>query len=183
MEFRRFLIVRKSSANGSCNTATKTYEGMQRFQLGSFTDVPDELLNHGLALEDMPPHEALISYQRLLADMLAMGVTDYELLMLGDCPSQNWQFLGYDVGETTKAAWSAIANLEIFLEPQEMAQWQERLNFHGLFPERADAKEFLKRYLESVDPDMGWTALGWTNTPDWYAVISVYRYCEQPETK
>ncbi len=175
MKFIRFLIVIKNSINAIHDKEIKTYEGMNRYQLGNFTDIPDELLYRGLSLEDMLPEKAEMSYRLLLRDMLAMNVTQYELLMLGDNPSEDWEFLGYDVGETTKAAWSAIANRDVFLNHEEIAKWEESLNSHGIFEERADAEAFLAVYLDSEEPDKGWTGDGWTETPDWYAVVPIYR--------
>jgi hypothetical protein len=153
---------------------------MDRPKLGSFSDVPEPILYRGLALEDLPPQEAEKSYCVLLTEMLEIGITDYELLVLGDNPPGKCEFLGYDVGETTKAAWSAIVHQDIFLNPEEKYQWEEKLNAHGLFQEREEAEAFLARYLDSDDSDMGWTADGWTDTSDWYAIIPVHRYYENP---
>lgn len=176
----RFMVVRKDSSKYKFNNDTKTYEGMDRPKLGTFSDVPELILYRGLALEDLPPQEAEKSYRMLLTEMLEIGITEYELLVLGDNPPGQCKFLGYDVGETTKTAWSAIVNQDIFLNPEEKVQWEEKLNAHGLFQEREEAEAFLARYLDSDDPDMGWTEDGWTNTPDEYAIIPVYRYYQNP---
>jgi hypothetical protein len=172
----RFLFVKKGLSEFRFNNGTKIYEGMNRPKLGSFLDVPESILYHGLALEDLPSNEAEKQYQNLVLDMLAMGINQYELLALDGSPLENYEFLGYDVGETTKTAWSAILHKDIFLNPEEINQWEQKLNVHELFQEQEEAEEFLARYLESDDPDMGWTADGWTDIPDFYAVIPVYRY-------
>ncbi len=175
-QFMRFMIVRKNSSKCKFSDDAIAYGGMDRPKLGSRCDVPDSIRSRGVALEGQPTQEADRPYRMLLAEMLEIGVTDYELLVLGDIPPDKYQFLGYDVGENTEDAWSAIVDQDLFLEPEEKLQWEEKLNAHGLFQHRADAQAFLVRYLDSGDPDMGWTSDGWTDTPDWYAVIPVYRY-------
>ena len=178
MRLLRFLIVKQRPPRDA-----GPYEGMDRQILGDVADVPESLISRWATLEEMPAEDAQELLGALMSDLSAAGVAGYELLALGsvrDLPG-NWAFLGYDVGETTEAAWSAIAHREAFLAQGESAGWEARLNAHGLFGKQVDAEAFLERYLASDDPDMGWTADGWTDTPDWYAVIPIRMYC--PESR
>lgn len=153
------------------------YQGMDRPPLGSLDDLPEDLILRGMALEDLPDPVAETHYREFLSDITAAGGEGYELLALGDMqPSREWNFLGFDVGENTPASWSAIANQKIFLSSNELDDWVRRLNSYGLFDELHDAEEYLARYLASDDPDKGWTARGWDDEPDIYAVIPVHRY-------
>ncbi len=155
------------------------YEGMDRPTLGSFRDIPEDLILRGMALEDLPNAIAESHYRELLSDIAAAGGEEYQLLALGDAQQlheHEWDFLGFDVGENTPASWSAIANRGTFLSSNDLDDWKQRLNPHGLFGEFRDAEAYLARYMASNDPDKGWTEEGWVDEPDIYAVIPVYRY-------
>ena len=147
--------------------------GMDRPPLGSVADVPEPLMLRGIALEDAPPDRAENEFVQLVAELRRASTNGYDLIALGEVESDGWVFLGYDVGEQTPRAWSAIANASRLLDPNELSEWTARLNSHGLFDDRADAERYLARYLTNGDPDRGWTANGWTDTPDLYAVIPV----------
>lgn len=153
----RFLIVSSSDA--------PRYEGMDRPLLGMRDDVPDEVVVRGMALEDLPPDKAEAGYRAFVAELGER----YELLGLGEPGGADWEPLGYDVGETTARAWSALAHREEFGMPEPL------LNRHGLFDDRADAERFLRAYLDSDDPDRGWGPDGWEEREDIYAVVPVYR--------
>lgn len=168
----RFLIVQERHPDGGL-----LYEGMDRLQLGGIANLPQALIDRGLALEDLPPEEAEPAYRAFMGELSAAGHLGYELLALdhAQADGEAWEFLGYDVGETTQAAWSALAHRAQVLTTEEQGHWQGRLNAHGLFASQADATAFLVVYLASDDPDKGWTAEGWTDAPDWYAVIPIHR--------
>lgn len=167
----RFIIVKRVPED-----MDKPYEGMDRPPLGSFLDIPEPLILQGMALEDLPDPIAEASYKEFLIRIEATGTEGYELLALGDRPSSSWDFLGFDVGETTPTAWSAISHRDVIFSPQELNDWEERLNSHGLFDKRIDAENYLTYYLASDDPDKGWTEEGWVDEPDFYAVVPVYKY-------
>ena len=40
---------------------------------------------------------------------------------------------------------------------------------------RGASARFLRAYLESDDPDRGWTADGWVDRPELYAVVPIHR--------
>ncbi len=142
------------------------YAGMDRPPLGSQPDVPEPLVLRGLELESSGDEAGLRAF---LADLRASGVTQYDVIGLADPVGDGWEFLGYDVGETTAAAWSAIKHRA------EVLDGEPRLNEHGLFSQRSDAEAFLQAYLQADDPDRGWTATGWTDNPSIYAVIPISR--------
>jgi hypothetical protein len=150
--------------------AEGSYRGMDRRRLSDL-DVPRPLVLRGLGLEDAGSAAELLAW---LADLAHEGITEYEVLSLGDGPGQEWELLGHDVGETTSAGWSAIAHRADFLPAAERAAWDERLNEYGLFGRREDAEDFLERYLAADDPDGGWTPEGWSDDPGIYAVVPVY---------
>ena len=168
----RFLIVQQRHPDG-----VPLYEGMDRLRLGGVADLPQALIDRGLGLEDLRPEEAEPAYRTFLGELIAAGHLGYELLALdhAQADGEAWEFLGYDVGETTEAAWSALAHRGQVLTAEEQVRWQGRLNAHGLFASQADATAFLAVYLASDDPDKGWTTEGWTEAPDWYAVIPIHR--------
>lgn len=151
------------------------YEGMDRPPLAPSDDVPEELVVRAAALEDVDPKDALKDFRAFMFDLVAAGIEGYELLWVGADGPAGWRRLGYDVGETTSAAWSAIARWKAFLSPEHFETWRSRLNDHGLFADRGDAESYLARYLESDDPDRGWTRDGWTDVPDIYSVLPVWR--------
>jgi hypothetical protein len=153
----RFSIVSRSGA--------PRYEGMDRPLLGMRDDVPAEVVVRGMALEDLPPDQVEAGYRAFVA---GLGER-YELLGLGEPGGADWELLGYDVGETTERAWSALAHRE------ELGMPEPLLNRHGLFDDRADAERFLRAYLECDDPDRGWGPDGWEDDADIYAVVPVYR--------
>jgi hypothetical protein len=161
--------------------AAERYRGMDRPPLGSLADVPELLMLRGLALEDVPPERAENEFVAFIAELRHIGAKNYDLLAVGDIESDGWVFLGYDVGEETPRAWSAIANASCFLDPDELGQWTALLNRNGLFDDRGDAERYLARYLASGDPDSGWTADGWSDTPDLYAVIPVFLFVAAAE--
>jgi hypothetical protein len=157
----RYLIVSSNAPPG--------YAGMDRPLVGMQDDVPDELVLRGAALDDLPPAQAEAGHRRFLVELREHGFPGYELLGLGESPDPAWEFLGFDVGETTKRAWSALAHRAALGLPAP------RLNSHGLFDDRAEAEQFLRAYLESDDPDRGWTADGWEDRPASYAVVPIQR--------
>ena len=162
------------------------YEGMDRPRLGTVPGISGDVLIRGLSLEDVPPEKAQDAFSAYMDDLLVGGSTGLDLLALGDVAdsgSDTWEFLGYDVGETTPAAWSAIVNGHIFLGPAEQVEWRSRLNAHGLFANQQDADAYLSRYFHSDDPDRGWTEGGWRERPDFYKVIPVYRYRRRNEDR
>ncbi|KIG17718.1 hypothetical protein DB30_02993 [Enhygromyxa salina] len=57
----------------------------------------------------------------------------------------------------------------------EVEHWNAILNQHGLFDNHDDAAHFLTRYLECDDPDRGWVEDGWTDDPEYYAVVKISR--------
>jgi hypothetical protein len=134
-------------------------------------DVPRPLVLRGLGLEDAGSAAEL---QAWLAELAHEGITEYEVLSLGAGTGPDWELLGHDVGETTPAAWSAIAHRADFLPAAELGAWDGRLNEHGLFDRREDAEAFLERYMAADDPDRGWTPEGWSDDPGFYAVVPVY---------
>jgi hypothetical protein len=150
--------------------ALPRYEGMDRTPLAPGADASEELVARVAALEDRDPRQALDGLLTVMSELDA----GYDLLWLGDDAPDGWEPLGYDVGETTSAAWSAIARWPQFLSPEEFETWRSRLNEHGLF-QRADAEEYLAAYLAADDPDRGWSPDGWTDTPGLYAVVPVWR--------
>jgi hypothetical protein len=153
----RFLIVSRSGAPG--------YAGMDRPTLGTLDDVPEPVVLRGMALEDLRPDQAEAGYRAFAAELAGR----YDLLALGEPSGADWELLGYDVGETTRRAWSALAHR------QELALPEPRLNRHGLFDDAAEAEQFLRAYLDSDDPDRGWGPEGWEERPSLYAVIPVHR--------
>jgi hypothetical protein len=152
--------------------APGSYAGMDRPALGARPDVPEDRVVKGLELESNADIPGL---RRFLTDLAREGIDDYELVALGGFQGAAWEFLGFDVGETTSAAWSAINHRDEVLSAEQAAEWAQRLNAHGLFANQADADAFLQAYLESEDPDAGWGADGWTDNPTIYAVIPVQR--------
>jgi len=100
----------------------------------------------------------------------------YDLITNRETNSQNWKFLGFDVAEVRESFWSAIYNRPAFMSDSEIKKNEKSLNQYGLFERKEDAKDFLKFYLKSDDPDKGCTNEGWSENPDWYAVIPVSKY-------
>jgi hypothetical protein len=151
---------------------------MDRPPLGSSDDVPEHLVLRGMALEELSADVAEDGYRELISAITAAAAdAKYDLLALGDMRrAAHWEFLGFDVGERTPASWSAIAHRDVFLSPGDLSEWERRLNSHGLFDNISDAEVYLALYLDSDDPDKGWTAEGWVDKPDIYAVIPVYRF-------
>lgn len=173
----RFIIVRKPVAE-----AGQIYLGMDRGPFGGYPDEPESLILEGMALQDIPGEQAEATYRAFWEKLDAHGSHRYDLLALAVQADDDWQFLGYDVGENTGRAWSAVAHRRDFLEPDEIDSWGAKLNVNGLFADPADAKALLAKYLDSGDPDMGWAADGWEEQPDWYAVIPIYRYRGVPRS-
>jgi hypothetical protein len=153
----RFLIVSSSGSSG--------YEGMDRAILGMLDDVSEQMILRGLALEDLPPDQAETEYRAFVTELGGR----YELLGLGEPGGTDWEFLGYDVGEMTRRAWSALSHRE------ELALPKPRLNHHGLFDDRTEAEQFLRAYLDSDDPDRGWGPDGGEDHTALYAIIPVHR--------
>jgi hypothetical protein len=152
----RFVIASRPDAPG--------YQGMDRALLGMRDDVPDDVVVRGMALDDLAPHQAEAGYRAFVAEL----GDRYELLGLGEPAGAGWELLGYDVGETTPRAWSAIAHRA------ELALPEPRLNRHGLFEDPGDAERFLRAYLAAEDPDRDWDP-AWQAHPELYAVIPVHR--------
>lgn len=168
----RFSIVSIQSSD-----TVPGYRGMDRPTLGSLGDVPESIVRRGMALGEAPPDVAEILFTALLADIVnSIGVSKYELVRLGGVEGPRWELLGYDVGELTERAWSAIVHWDLFLTPRAWMEWESRLNGNKLFPNEVIARQFLDEYLKSEDPDRGWTVEGWEEQPDIYAAIPVYRY-------
>jgi hypothetical protein len=168
----RFRLVRRPSPS-----ARVTYEGVDLPAIGESPDVPEDLLRRALAVEKLPPGDIETAYRELLPALAQAGTLHYDLLCVDEPPpSQSWAFLGYDVAERTPAAWSAIAHRADILSPKVIERWEGLLNDHGLFGARQDAERYLASYLENLDPDGGWGPDGWTDQPDFYAVIAIYRH-------
>lgn len=168
----RFLIVKQVNLKDM-----NVYEGMERPRLGGFMDVAQPLINRYYELDAFPAEQVETPYKELLHNIWAGGNISYELLALDHkgASSQEWEFLGYDVGETLEATWSAIKHRQDWLTLEQQTVWNEHLGIQGLFQVRSDAEEFLKVYLASDDPDKGWTPEGWTDNPDWYSVFTIHR--------
>jgi|GEM_PF-3610676 len=166
-----FIIVRQPVEKSAQN-----YLGMDRDPFGSHTDVPEPLVLEGMALLDVPSEKVEISYRTFWKKLCDRGYDQYDLLALGAQHGDDWEFLGYDVGEKTERCWSVITHWNDFLEPEAIKSWQIMLNHNGLFTDLSDAKALLAVYLNSNDPDMGWATDGWGEQPDWYDVIPIYRY-------
>jgi len=171
----RFIIVRKPVAE-----ADQIYLGMDRMPFGSDPDEPESLILEGMALQDISDEKADAAYRDFWEKLDAQKSHQYDLLALAIHADDGWQFLGYDVGESTERAWSVVAHRHDFLEPDEIDTWEAKLNVNGLFADPGEARALLAKYLDSGDPDMGWGTDGWEEQPDWYAVIPVYRYCRAP---
>jgi hypothetical protein len=168
----RYLIVGRG--------ADERYRGMDRPPLGSRQDVPEPLMLRGLALEEVSADRAEKEFVAFIDELRRAGGGEYDLLALGESEVDGWVFLGYDVGEESTRAWSAIAHASRFLHPGELGEWTALLNGNGLFDDRRDAERYLTRYLASGDPDSGWTADGWSDTPDLYAVVPVSLFVGPP---
>lgn len=145
------------------------YAGMDRPLLGAGDDAPEDLVLRAAALEDLPVDQQLAAHLAFLDELRAGGVTGYELIALGAAPDATWDLLGFDVGETTRRAWSALAHRD------ELGLPAPALTEHGLFADRAEAEAFLASYLAADDPDASWTPDGWQARPDLYAVVPIYR--------
>jgi hypothetical protein len=171
MSKARFVIVRQQAGESD-----QTYLGMDREPFGGHSDVSKPLILEGMALPDIAVEEAKSAYRAFWKKLAGQGHDQYDLLALGIQPDDDWEFLGYDVGETLERGWSAVAHRHDFLKPDEIALWEAKLNANGLFRGASEAESFLAVYLDSDDPDMGWAADGWQERPDWYTVIPIYRY-------
>jgi hypothetical protein len=171
-----YLIVRKASQNLVFGSRKINYEGMDRPRLGEYNDLPQDLVLEGLSLDDMSANQKKIAYKCFIEKLLSREIDRYELITSEEQIGVDWQFLGYDVGELTKRAWSAITNYDVFLSSEEQEKWISCLNSHGLFQILEKAEEYLKLYLSSNDPDMGWDVSSWQEAPTWYCVIPIYRY-------
>ena len=163
----RTLILRPPATPGD-------YAGMDRPRFGECGTLPEALMFRGFAIEDLAPKDSVAPWRELLADL--EGYPRYELIALGERPSTEWESLGFDVGEVTARAWSAIANRRDLLPPEEVEEWDRLLNAHGLFSERAAAERFLVRYRSCDDPDGGWMPDGtWSDDPPFYDVVPIHR--------
>lgn len=151
------------------STTSTTYAGMDRPLLGMRDDVPRELVMRSFTLEELFPERIEAGHRRILLELRERGLSGYELLRLGGTSDAEWELLGFDVGETTSRAWSAIVHHADFALPVP------HLNDYGLFDDRAEAEQFLRTYLECDDPDGGWTERGWEDRPDLYAVVPIHR--------
>ncbi len=141
------------------------YGGMDRPALGSRGDVPHDTVVRALACEAA---QDVAGCRRLLIDLARGGVDDYEIVALGGWPGSAWDFLGFDVGETTSAAWSAVQHRAEVFDADQAAAWGSHLNEHGLFHNPADADAFLQAYRQADDPDAG-------EDPAIYSVVPVQR--------
>ncbi|MDJ0729248.1 MAG: hypothetical protein QNJ33_04570 [Crocosphaera sp.] len=170
------LIVHKASRNILFGSKEINYKGMDRPKLGEYNDLPQALILEGLSLDDMNANQRKIAYKSFIEKLLNRGIDRYELITSEDQIGVDWEFLGYDVGELTKRAWSAIANCNVFVSSEEQEKWISCLNSQGLFQVLEKAEEYLELYLSSNDPDMGWDVNSWQEAPSWYCVIPIYRY-------
>lgn len=152
-----------------------TYKGMDRQPLGLGGPIPDRIVMRVIAFEELGPVAGLPGLIDVIAELRAGHQDRFDLLWLGDGPPAGWEHLGFDVGETTSTAWSAIARWSAFLSPAEVEPWHARLNTNGLFARQQDAQLYLEHYLACDDHDRGWTPAGWTDGPDIYSVVSVWR--------
>jgi hypothetical protein len=148
---------------------------MDRQPLGLDRPIPDKIVMRAIAFEELGPADGLCGLIDVMAELRVDHGDRFDLLWLGDDPPPGWEHLGFDVGETTSTAWSAIAHWSAFLSPAEAEPWHARLNANGLFTHRQDARRYLEHYLTCDDPDRGWTPTGWTDDPEIYAVVSVWR--------
>ena len=156
--------------------APAAYRGMDRAPLAPGGPVPEATVAHVCELESLDPRAALTRLVQITARLRAeLPHEPLDLLWLGDQAPSDWEPLGFDVGETTPAAWSAIARWPAFMPAPEAARWAARLNTHGLFTRHEDARSHLDRYLTGEDPDRGWTHDGRPETPDLYAVVPIRR--------
>ncbi|ACY13320.1 hypothetical protein [Haliangium ochraceum] len=159
----KVLILHRSDAG---------YAGMDRHRLDLAPDVPEALSSRAADLETLDV-DAAVAEARVLVRQLP---TDrWEIIIVGGPIRDDTEHLGYDVGETLDACWSAIRHADVFLDAKANARWQARRNQHDLFFAPADADEYLELYLASDDPDKGWSENGWKERPGWYAVLSVQR--------
>lgn len=150
------------------------YAGMDRRPVGA-DDLPELALLRAVAVEQLGPPEAEARGLELLDELRRAGHSALELICLDGEDAPHRERLGFDVGERTPAAWSAIAHRTAFLDYEEWSQWSARLNCYGLFEHGDDAEAFLARYLESDDPDGAWSPTGEEGPPSLYAVVCVHR--------
>lgn len=161
----RTMILRARTEPGA-------YEGMDRPRIGE-CELPEALMFRGFDIEDLAPAQSVAPWRELLAEL--DGYPRHELIALGELPGPAWERLGFDVGEVTERAWSAIVHRDELLPPEEAAGWSGLLNHHGLFAARDDAERFLARYRTCDDPDGGWFNGVWTDSPPFYDVVPIHR--------
>jgi len=149
---------------------------MDRARVGECGKLPEALMFRGFDIERLAPKDSVALWRELLAEY--GGYPCYELIALGDLPGAEWETLGFDVGEVTDRAWSAIVNRDDLLPQEEVEDWNRLLNQHGLFSDSEAAERFLARYRTCGDPDRGWLNGGWTDSPSFYDVVPIHRLRE-----
>lgn len=178
MEKVKYLIVHSKSKNLDAQFG-HTYLGMNRFRLGSFNDITEQLLFEGIGLEEVESKELEGRYISYIKKLWRKGNLQYDLLSLNKPEKYNehdWEFLGFDVGENTPAAWSAILNNQVFTSKKDIKIYINRLNQFGLFDDFNRAEEFLQLYLMSDDPDRDWGIDDEIIDDNIYQVIPIYRF-------
>lgn len=117
----KVLILHRSDAG---------YAGMDRHRLDLAPDVPEALSSRAADLETLDV-DAAVAEARVLVRQLP---TDrWEIIIVGGPIRDDTEHLGYDVGETLDACWSAIRHADVFLDAKANARWQARRNQHDLF--------------------------------------------------
>lgn len=113
-------------------------------------------------------------YKRIVSS----GYEDFDLLKLGKVKnSEEWTFLGYDVGEKDNLdnKWSAIFKYDHYTTYEKVKAYFERLSENGLFDTLEEAEDFRKFYINESNDDVLLLS-SYEKNRTLYQVAAVYRY-------